>query len=207
MVLSLPTLATLPLPNLPISQMAMTLRHPNPSCANKENESLTLISHCLISFGVIATLAELATYPYLREVDMPSCDIKTRLIMQPSKNLVVNGEFPNNVGNWVVREDLGRVFWEGGRLVLESIDYWARASQVIDVEVGESYLFSGEVDTGTNEGYLQIRDADKQIIQTMSDPKSTHTFTANTSTVEIRLHAGYHKAGRCSFDNISLIKV
>ena len=130
------------------------------------------------------------------------------LFTNSTSNLVVNGEFPNSVGNWVVEESKGNIFWENGRLILESLSYWARAYQVIKVNAGEKYKFSGDLDSGTNGGYIQLRsttDNDSgSILKEFHSSTDAFEFTSPTDTLVIRLHAGYHKSGRCSFDNIKL---
>lgn len=124
-----------------------------------------------------------------------------------SKNLVVNGEFPNNVGDWVVSESLGRVYWQDGRLFLESTDYWAKATQDIKVKSGKLYRFKANVDPGTNGGNIQLIDANRHYIETLTSENIDYTFVSPTSSVEVRLSAGFFKSGRCSFDNISLVEV
>ncbi|PJC87827.1 hypothetical protein CSW98_01500 [Vibrio sp. HA2012] len=118
--------------------------------------------------------------------------------------LVINGTFDENVEEWSDGGINAVVSWDDGRLQLTQSATYTSSIQLVSVEAGKSYLFSGEVNRGDIFAYLQVRSlAGDILLEIREDGLNTGVFTAVDSAVTIRLHGG-NALGSAWFDNISI---
>ncbi len=121
--------------------------------------------------------------------------------------LVVNGLGDDGVTAWLSVDDSAHTFdvVDGRFELVQSATYQMRY-QMVNVEPGETYVFSGSIDRGAAAAFFQIRaDSGAQIASGITS-SGAFEFVAPDSRVQIRMHGGA-SIGGCSFDNISLRKV
>lgn len=118
-------------------------------------------------------------------------------------NLVVNGEFPNNIGNWRITKGEGDIYWEDGRLVFDSRDS-SVASQSVILEDGKRYSFSADSFSEGVVGYIQLRIGGTYKSLGASSVSNFEFDGASPFQIILKTYGG---DGRCSFDNIKLIPV
>lgn len=121
-------------------------------------------------------------------------------------NLIVNGDFPVNTGNWSLGIGVS-LTWDNGRVRFEQASGYKTANQVVSVSIGSSYKISADIEDGTVTGGVIVRDGtDNTALSSLNSSTSSNTFTATSNSVNVQMR-GTAGAGHAYFDNLALVKV
>ncbi|HEB94313.1 MAG TPA: hypothetical protein ENI94_12810 [Gammaproteobacteria bacterium] len=134
--------------------------------------------------------------------------------------LVVNGEFTDDISGWDDFYEHGSATWENGRMRIEpSVNSQSLQRQVIPVEPGKTYFVTGHIDARCSEVYnnvagrLSINDATDAHLLTLDQGNKQSgvvagMFTARADSVNVDLHGAAVAEGNVTFfDNVSVREI
>lgn len=120
-----------------------------------------------------------------------------------SENLIVNGDFPVNTGNWDVSNN-ATLTWDNGRVRFNQTSGYRYANQIVNVVAGNKYKLTADIEPASTGASIRVRDGDtNSTITILSSSETEEVFTATSDTLNIQMR-GERGAGYAYFDNLVL---
>ena len=146
-------------------------------------------------------------------------DVPASSVFKFGNELVVNGEFTDDISGWDDVYEHGSATWENGRMRIEpAVSFQSLQRQVIPVEPGKTYFVTAHVDAKCSQiynniaGRVAITHAKNPSILVMNQGNGqvgvlAGMFTAETDSVNVDLHGAQDDGDVTFFDNVSVREI